>query len=184
MKEQRVLISFSFIVALLCFQANLKAQPGHITIYPSPLGEPLSNEYQVSIAGQKVPVYEAKIAPADSEKRWKAMDDKKNSASYFDTGAFAYFDIQGSTTVTISISKRINNVRVLPASAEIKPAIHGNSIMFTVDSPMNLTIEINGEWIRSLHLFINPPEKDAHLKDDPDIIYFGPGIHEISHLVV
>ncbi|MGV8134057.1 MAG: glycosyl hydrolase family 28 protein [Mangrovibacterium sp.] len=184
MKKQRVLISFFFMVVLLCLQANLKAQPGYITIYPATLGEPLSNKYQVSIEGQKVPVYEAKIAPADSEKRWKAMDDKKNSANYFDTGAFAYFDMQGSATVTVSISEQINSAKVLPASAEIKPAIHGNSILFTVDSPMNLTIEINGEWVRSLHLFINPQEKGALLKDDPDVIYFGPGIHEISHLVV
>ena len=51
-------------------------------------------------------------------------------------------------------------------------------------SAKNLTVEINGEWVRSLHLFINPPEVNAPRPDDPNVIYFGPGIHEITHLVV
>lgn len=184
MKKQRTSICFFFILALLGLQTNLKAQPGRVVIYPSPQGEQLSHEYQVKVGAQNVPVYEAKIAPEDREKRWKAMDDKKNSVDYFDTGAFAYFDMQGSVTVTVSISSPINKAKILPTSAGIIPAIHGNSITFTVDSPKNLTVEINDEWIRSLHLFINPLEKDILEKTDPDVIYFDPGIHEISHLVV
>ena len=184
MKKQKSSICFFFILVLWGVQTNLKAQPGQATIYPSPQGEPLSHEYQVRIGNRNVPVYEAKVAPADREKRWKAMDDKRNSADYYDTGAFAYFDMQGAVTVTVSISSPINKAKILPASAGIKPAIHGNSITFTVDSPKNLTVEINGEWIRSLHLFINPPEKDIPAKTDPDVIYFDPGIHEITHLVV
>jgi hypothetical protein len=144
----------------------------------------LSREYRISVAGQDVPVYAAKIAPADPERRRKAMDDKNNSADYFYTGTFAYIDLQGRVTVTVTVSKQITTAKILPSSIGITPSIKGNTISFTVKSPKNLTIEINGEWVRSLHLFINPPEIGAPQPDDPNIIYFGPGIHEISHIVV
>ena len=49
------------------------------------------------------------------------MDDKRNSADYYDTGAFAYFDMQGAVTVTVSISSPINKAKILPTSAGIKP---------------------------------------------------------------
>lgn len=184
MKEQSIRVCFFLTVALLLFNPCNGAKKSPVTIYAAPRGEILSNEYRVSAAGREVPVYVAKIAPADAERRWKAMDDKKNSADYFDTGAFAYFDLQSSATVKVTVPEKINTAKILPSSLGIIPVIKGNSISFPVKSPGNLTVEINGEWVRSLHIFINPPEVDAPMADDPNVIYFGPGIHEISHLVV
>jgi len=161
-----------------------RAAENRVVVYPAPAGETLNQDYQVVVGGRDVPVYVAKVAPADAPRRWKAMDDKKNSADYFDTAAFAYFDMQGRADVTVTIAKPVTAAKILPAAAGIVPIIKGNSISFTVDSPKNLTIEINGEWIHSLHLFVNPLEADAPKADDPNVIYFGPGIHEITHLVV
>ena len=160
------------------------AAEGRVIVYPAPTGEPLSPDYRVSVAGQEAPVYMAKIAPADAERRWKAMDDKKNSADYFDTAAFASFDMQGAVTVTVTVPKTVSAAKILPTTAGITPTIRGQSISFTVTSPRNLTVEINGEWVKSLHLFANPMEADAPRPDDSHVIYFGPGIHEVSHLVV
>jgi len=175
-------IFFIFLLVFLC--SNLSAQKNKVTIYPAPQGEEVSKQYQVTAAGKEVPVYLAKIAPEDASRRWKAMDDKKNSAEYFDTGAFAYLDLQGKATFTVKVPATIASAKILPTSAGITPKITGNTITFSVDKPRNLTIEINGEWVRSLHLFINPPEVNAPKPDDPNVIYFGPGIHEITHLVV
>jgi len=124
------------------------------------------------------------VAPADQARRWKAMDDKKNSADYFDTAAFASFDVQGAVTVTVTVPAVITAAKILPASYGIAPVIDGKSLSFTVASPRHLTIEINGEWVKSLHVFANPPEVDVPRPDDPNVIYYGPGIHEVSHVVV
>ncbi len=155
-----------------------------VTIYPAPKGEELSQEYIVAVERKQVPVYKAKIAPADKERRWKAMDDHANSADYFDTAAFAYFDINGKVTVTVTIPSTINSAKILPSSANIVPTIKGKTLTFVLNKPQKLTIDINGEWIRSLHLFANPFETDVPDKNDPDVIYFGPGIHEITHMEV
>lgn len=53
-----------------------------------------------------------------------------------------------------------------------------------MSSPQNLTIEVNGEWIRSLHLFVNGPEQNIPDPNDPNVIFYGPGIHEITHVEV
>lgn len=184
MKNQPVKFLLLFHLALLLVSTVVIAQQVHVTIYPAPPGESLSKEYEISVTGKKVPVYIARIAPSDAERRWKAMDDKENSADYFDTGAFAYFDLKGAASVTVTVPTIISTAKILPSSAGITATIRGNSITFPVSSPANLTVEINGEWVRSLHLFINPPEVNAPNPDDPDVVYFGPGIHEITHMVV
>lgn len=184
MKEQRIFACFFLLIISFSIHAGIGSRKSAVTVYPAPSGEVLSLAYRVSVEGKEVPVYVAKVAPEDAQRRWKAMDDKKNSADYFDTGAFAYFDLQSSATVKVTVPAKINTAKILPASFGIKPVIKGNSISFKVKSPCNLTIEINGEWIRSLHIFVNPPEVNIPGADDPDVIYFGPGIHEITHLVV
>ncbi len=50
--------------------------------------------------------------------------------------------------------------------------------------PRPLTLEVNGDWVHSLHILANPPEHDPPRKDDPDVIYFGPGVHEVTHMEV
>jgi hypothetical protein len=155
-----------------------------VKIYPAPAGETLSTLYTVTAQGKKVPVYTAKVAPADIVQRAKAMDDKIHSADYFAMAAFASFDMEGNIPVTVSVSNAIQSVKILPASAGIRPTIQGSTVSFTVSSPINLTIEINGEITGSLHLFANPMEKDMPNIKDTNVIYFGPGIHEISRLVV
>ena len=155
-----------------------------IKVYPSPVGEPLSNIYRVSVAGKTVPVYLAKIGAADNELRFKAVDDLMHSADYFDTAAFAYFDVDGSVTVKVTSERIIRIAKILPLSANIKAKIHGNFILFKASSPQNLTVEINGEWVKSLHIFINPIEQNVPRANDPNVIFFGPGIHEVSNLTV
>jgi hypothetical protein len=157
---------------------------GQATVYPAPKGEQLSSLYKVSAGKQMVPVYVSKVAAEDDVRRAKGMDDKVNSAAYFEEAAFAYFDLKGSVTVTVTVPGTVSKAKVLPASAGIVPMVRGKTVSFKVSSPQNLTVEVNGEWVRSLHIFVNPPEKDVPRPDDPNVIYFGPGIHEVSSMVI
>jgi len=156
------------------------ARAGSIQIYPAPAGEELSKDFGVQVEGKQVPVYVAKVASAEPERRWKAMDDKAHSADYFEKASFAYFDMQGTVTVTVGYPEVIQSAKVLPSSRKITPTIQGKSLSLTLSEPKPLTIEVNGDWVRSLHLFANPIETDAPRPDDPNVIYFGPGIHQVS----
>lgn len=173
------------ILALFVFPGSTFAETGKVKVYPSPAGETLSELFKVSVAGKTVPVYVTRVASGDARSRSKAMDDKQHSAEYFDVAAFASFDLlSGSVVVTVSVPNKVTTAKILPASATIIPSIQNKSVSFTVERPGNLTLEVNGEIIKSLHLFVNPPEKNVPRKNDPDVIYFGPGIHEIDELAI
>jgi hypothetical protein len=144
----------------------------------------LSKAFTVVVEGKSVPVYVAKVAPADPQRRWKAMDDKANSADFFETAAFSYFDMTGPVTVKVTCPEAIKSVKILPSSYGIAPLIEGESLTFSLSIPRHLTIEVNGDWVGSLHLFANPPEANAPKAGDPNVVFFGPGVHEVKHLVV
>ncbi|MBM4093368.1 MAG: endo-polygalacturonase [Planctomycetes bacterium] len=129
-------------------------------------------------------MYVAKVSPADPKARWQGMDDKKNSADFFETAAFTYFDFEGAVRIQITCPEAVRSAKVLPSSYGIEAAIDDRTISLQLDKPRHLTVEINGTWVNALHLFGNPLETDAPRPDDPDVIYFGPGIHEVASLTV
>jgi polygalacturonase len=151
---------------------------GDVRSYP-PSGEEVSGQYVVTVDGKESPVYRTKVAPGDAVRRWKAMDDVPHSGDYFDMASFAAFDMQGAVAVTVACKEPIRSAKVLPTSYKITPVVDGARMTFTVARPMNLTVEVNGDTIHSLHLFANPVERDVPRADDPNVIYFGPGIHEV-----
>jgi hypothetical protein len=153
-------------------------------IGPIPALEERSKDYVVQVEGRDIPVYAVKVAPADRDRRWKAMDDKARSAEYFDKAAFAYFDMSGPVTVTIACPEPIRSAKVLPSSWKIVPAIEGQRLTFSLTEPKPITVEVNGNWVGALHLFANPPEAPAPRPDDPNVIYFGPGVHEVAGVTV
>jgi len=181
-------MKYKLLLFLSLFAGGLNAYSlapnPNVVVYPAPASEVLSKAYKVSVSGQDVPVYIAKVASSDRKLRMKAMDDKKNSALYFEEAAFAYFDIKGKAEVTVTYPAEIKIVKILPSSYNIQPQIVNGVVKFPVKPGQNLTIEINGEIIKSLHVFANPIEKDKPASNDPDVIYYGPGVHEISRLVV
>jgi hypothetical protein len=153
-------------------------------VWPAPPGEELSKAFRVQVDGKDCPVYVAKVASREPARRWKAMDDKANSADYFETAAFATFGMQGPVRVTITCPEPVRSARVLPSSFRIVPAVQGKTVTLTLAEPRPVVLEVNDDWVGSLQLFANPPETDAPRPGDPDVIYYGPGIHEISRVVV
>ena len=178
----RLRLIFPGFISSLCVVPL--AWAGVVSVDPAPVGEELSKDYAVRVEGQEVPVYVAKVAPVEPALRWKAMDDKTNSANYFQTASFAYFDMQGTVTVTITCPETIRSAKVLPSSLNLTPVVQGKSLRLTFTEPKPVTIEVNGNWVGALHLFANPPETNAPKPGDPNVLYFGPGIHEVSHVAV
>lgn len=160
------------------------ASAGTVTVWPAPQGEELSRDFSVSVENQAVPVYVARVAPGDPALRWKAMDDKANSADFYENAAFVTFDMEGTVEVVVTCPEPVTSARILPSSLKLTPRVEGRNIHITMEQPRPLTLEINGDWVHSLHILANPPEQDPPREDDPNVIYFGPGIHEVTHMQV
>ena len=89
------------------------------------------------------------------------------------------FDFKG--TVEFRVKKNnglVNSVKIRPSNFGIKPEVSGNDIFFSINKPAKLSVEVNGDKLHNLHVFANPILENKPNKDDPDVIYFGPGFHK------
>ena len=173
--------AFLLLLSVCMFAASCKYSKSDVIVYKAPEGEELNAKFKVSVNGIDVPVYNAKIGMEDKVDREKAMDVRLESHLYFEIAGFASFDMKkGPVKITVSIDEHITSAKILPTSFGITPIIKDKTVSFELEKPQHVTLEINGDHIRSLHLFVNPEETDVPDPDDPDVIYFGPGIHEIT----
>jgi len=172
------------IIFIIAFAVSCNQGKNGVVVYPAPEGEALNTKFKVSVNGIDVPVYNARICTEDMQGRHKAGI-VAEADKYFDLTGFASFDMKkGPVKVTVSVDEPIYTAKILPTSFGIKSTIKEKSISFEIDKPQQITVEINGDHIRSLHLFANPEETNIPDPDDPDVIYFGPGIHEITSVSV
>lgn len=149
-----------------------------VRIYPAPKGIELSSDFAVGIQGRQVPVYKTKVPPGDNIPRLSG------SRSEFGFASLASFDLRSSVDVTITCPEPVKSIKILPTSFGIVPKVHEKTITIAIDRPQHVTLEVNGDWQESLHIFANPFEKNIPNPDDPDVVYFGPGLHELTNLTV
>lgn len=145
------------------------ASGGGLVIHPAPDGEELSTDYAVEVNGRPVPVYTARV-----------NDPPLEHLDHGGTYSFAYFDFSGRVTVRIrSLDGRfLQSARIRPLSKRIAHSlIDTYSTTFTLSEPAQLSFEPGGRR-RPLLIFANPLETDPPKEGDPDVIYFGPGVHQ------
>ena len=166
------LISLLLLIALIA-PLQIYTKNSLITD-PAPKGALLNDDFAIKVrqSGQKwqdVPSYLVKVQAVNGLKR--TVED----------ASAAYFDFDGEVEVSVTYNKgAINIAKVRPLSYDIKHQINGNTITFKLNQPRNLSVEVNGDIFHNLHLFANPVNKYIPNKKDPNLIYFGPGIHQIE----
>jgi len=146
-----------------------------------PALEPLSPSFKVTVGPTEVPVYLARVSNLTVEQRRSlGMPVSESTAET----SFSSFDLAGNSVVTVTCPSAIQTAKILPSSSGITPMVSGNQVAFSVSRPGALTLEVNGGWISSLELFVNPPETNIPKPDDPNVIYYGPGVHEVEPMEV
>ncbi len=147
------------------------AEANRVVTYPAPAAAVLNSDFTVKVrapggAWEPVAVYVLKV------------DEVANNTHTPKNTSVAYFDFAGEVEVAVTSNRaEIKVARVRPLSFRITPELHGNTLSFTLRQPRNLSVEVNGEIFANLQLFANPIETDRPDPQDPNVIYFGPGIH-------
>ena len=149
-----------------------------------PVRAKCKSSFDVRVGGKKVTVYDLRVSPADSLLRMKGMDDKKGSKDIFEKAAFCSADIDAPALVKVKVTSEVRSAKVLPSSRGITPQISGKEISFEAAPGDRLTLEVNGDEIHSLHIFTNAREEDVPSPTDPDVLYYGPGEHYVSRIMV
>ncbi len=92
------------------------------------------------------------------------------------------FDFTGKVEVLVKKNNGfIQKVDIRPKALEIDYSIDQNNILFELDKPLKLSLEVNGDKLHNLHVFANPILAQID-KNNPDLIYFGPGVHSADSL--
>jgi len=165
----------SFRIFALLFAVGLVVTaPAEFIVHPVPAGIPHNDDFTVKVraAGgewQAVPVYRLKVDAVMAD-----------AHSPRDT-AMACFDFSGDVEVSVTCNRgRIESARIRPLSYGLRPKIEGRTLVFSLAQPRNLSVEVNGDIFGNLQLFANPIETERPDPRDPNVIYFGPGLHEIN----
>ncbi|KAK1621918.1 glycoside hydrolase family 28 protein [Colletotrichum phormii] len=153
-----------------------------IEIYEAPSGLPLNRDFIVEAR----PLVESR----DDPQQWRSVPayavdvaNANTTRNAFDrhTVALASFDSSAPTTVRVKYkASAIETVAIRPLSLGITAQVENDTIVFNLDQPRDVMIELNGDKWKALHLLTNQIDKDAPTADSEDIWYFGPGINQGS----
>jgi len=150
-----------------------------VTTYPAPDGYPASTRYKVTFDNQPAHVYNAEVVAP--EQRWVRHPEPLATR----TVGYAMADTTGPLQVRVEVlGDTPRSVRVRPASKGITPKVDGRLITFAMAGPDNLVVELNNDPFEHLYLFVSPPETNVPKADDPNVRYFGPGVHDAGQIDV
>ncbi len=202
--RSKLVLNLCVSLFYLSFLSTLRAAPianNEVVVYPITEGMPRNADFTVKVRspGQKwqdLPTYVVKVAqgidirpPAQRIHRLQNAQGIPQSAirTNMETldSSMTSFDFSGTVEVCISLNKgSIESAQVRPLSYGILPSVKGNTITFSLSQPRNISVEVNGDIFHNLQLFANPIEVNRPDPTDPNVIYFGPGIHSIGSVIV
>jgi hypothetical protein len=96
---------------------------------------------------------------------------------------FLSFDLAGSAKISITAAQPDywkRGVEVQPWRMNVRPAVHGNTITFTLRHPAKLSITRPGDHFSDgemLFLFADTPETNVPKPDAAGVRYYGPGVY-------
>jgi hypothetical protein len=139
-----------------------------VTIYPAPAEIVPSDRYAVNINGMASFTY---LTTGPSEAEFTAGH----------TASWTSFDMGGPCEVRIRrLGCPIMEVVVRPLAAGIRSRVEDGEVVLKLDEPRKLCVECDGDLTDVLFLFANEPETEVPSPDDMDVVWFGPGVHEIG----
>ena len=146
-----------------------------VEVAGAPQGISLNNDFTVKVRSEGkskwvlVPTYLVKV------------DEVRETKHHVEHASMATFDFSEKVEIAVTYNKgEIDSARVRPLSYDIPFTIEGNTLQFSLEKPANLSVEVNGDIFHNLHLFANPLDTFKVDKKNPDLIYFGPGIHHVE----
>ncbi|HEX2945182.1 MAG TPA: glycosyl hydrolase family 28 protein [Clostridia bacterium] len=171
-----LLIMAAGLIAYDVYAAMHIRKDAQVVLYdPGPLGQAAANDRVITVDGKPVFTYATAV---NFNRAWSQNPKTEKTP-------VAYFDFSGTVTVKVRTpGVKIEAVTIRPLSLGIKPVIKDDTLSFRLDKPAKLTIEINNNLHRAIHLFANPIETDPPKEGDPDVVYFGPGIHDVGKIEV
>lgn len=145
-------------------------------VYPFTVGEAPSAAFIVTVDGVPTPLHIARVSAAPINRRWPGH---QRPIEQTELAAFALFETDSPTEITIRPRRHFQKVIVRPLSKKVTPVIEDGLIRFTIPGPGAYTVELDG-YHHALHLFADPVKTyDVDIHDE-NVLYFGKGLHDVG----
>ena len=149
-------------------------------IYPVLKTEDSIQDYSVKINGIPVLLDTARVSAVPFNRRWPGHQRSKDQSELIN---FLSLSFDEPVTFEITPLKPFESVVIRPLTLSIQPEITDGVIRFTMDRPAYFTVEPYGRN-HALHIFADElPNYDVD-KDGEDVLYFGPGEHDVGQITL
>ena len=180
----------------LCAIGTMPAQAtaNNLTVYPAIEGLPHSADFSIKVrtAGGEwhpLPIYLAKVtqgidlrapekdSPAAHPSRAMSMGPQETS--------FTSFDFSGTVEISVTYLRGpVKRARIRPLSSGVIANVMGTTLNFSLLKPSKISLEVNGDIFHNLQIFADPMEGTQPDPKDPNVIFYGPGLHDIGRMLV
>lgn len=151
-----------------------------------------SRQYKVSVSDgrgwREIVAYDVLCSDSPSH-HGDIWNDWDNSKALRDTMSFALVEHDFSKPLKVRVTASGNI-----SSAQVRPTVYGikcrrvgrNTIEFVIPSfeKRKVSVEFDSDRYANLFLIADKPDDDKPSGDDPSVLYFGPGIHEMDKIVL
>lgn len=149
--------------------------PEQLTTYPAPAGQSASDQYAVTL----------RQGHTDVSPFTFKVDARKTDTNLETDTSWTSFSFAGQVTVAVhKLAGDATGCIVRPTSAHISTSFADDTCTFTLARAANVSVEFAPDTtnpvLHPMLVFANPPETDVPPKDDPNVLYFGPGVHKIG----
>ena len=154
----------------LWITTDAQVATAEVIVYPGPGRIPPSDQYAVTVA-QNGRVSESFVYISHAQ--WETNRSK--------TTSWTTFSFSGEVTVTVTkLQGNFSTCHVLPSRRGVETTISGNTVQFKLSQPGKFSVEFDDDITHPMLVFADPLETDVPALGSPDVVYFGPGVHEVG----
>lgn len=152
-----------------------------IRIYPVTKTEPVCEDYRVKLNGQEIALNSARVSAVPFNRRWPGHQRQMEQTEWINFASFATDE-----PVELEILPRepfdAEKLAVRPLDSGIEYSVtEEGTVRLALPKPMYFTVEPYGRN-RALHVFADAMPEYSVDRNDPNVIYFGAGEHEVGIL--
>ena len=149
-----------------------------ITVYPVTKTKDCCQDYEVKVNGQAVALDTARVSAIPFNRRWPGHQRGKEQTELINFLSLAFDE---AVTFEITPKKPFESVVIRPLSLGVTPEIKDGRITFTLEKPAYFTVEPFGRN-NALHIFADPIPVYELDFNDPSVLYFGAGEHDVGEI--
>ena len=139
----------------------------------------MNKQYIVKANGQEMHLEEARVSNAPINRRWPGFQRQIEQSELI---SFLNMEMSEPTVFEIKPGKPFDKVEIRPQSLGIIPEVTEDGVIcFKLEKPAYFTVEPYGRH-EALHFFIDEPKVYEIDVEDENVIYYGPGEHEVGQI--